>query len=76
MCTRLSRWLLGETDGVDMEGSYSAEEVNELVNVMKKLIRVRDVVLKVKRTIHKLRPLRPMRIAPNLLSNFKVPIAT
>jgi hypothetical protein len=33
--------------GVDMEGNYAAEELNEYVSVMQKLMRVRDVVLKV-----------------------------
>ena len=34
-------------DGIDLEAEYSVEELNELVSTMKKLIRVRDVVLKV-----------------------------
>jgi len=33
----------------DLEGNYSVEELNELVSTMKKLIRVRDVILKVNR---------------------------
>src|SRR5690606_28629718 len=36
-------------DGIDFEGSYSLEELNEFVAVMQKLMRVRDVVLKVNR---------------------------
>ena len=39
----------GDREGADLEGNYSLEELNELVGVMKKLIRVRDVVLKVNR---------------------------
>jgi len=34
-------------EGVELEGSYSMAEVNEMVAVMRKLMRVRDVVLKV-----------------------------
>ncbi|MDP6444367.1 MAG: AAA family ATPase, partial [Pirellulaceae bacterium] len=36
-------------EGVDLEGNYSLEEVDEFVRVMKKLFRVRDVVLRVNR---------------------------
>ena len=36
-------------EGIDFEGNYSLEELNELVAVMKKLMRVRDVILKVNR---------------------------
>jgi len=36
-------------EGVDLEGNYSLEELNEMVAVMKKLIRIRDVILKVNR---------------------------
>jgi hypothetical protein len=32
---------------VDLEGNYSVEELNEMVSVMRKLIRIRDVVLRV-----------------------------
>ncbi len=44
----------GETgEAVDLEGNYSVAEVDEMVAVMKKLMRVRDVVLKVnKQYIH------------------------
>jgi hypothetical protein len=34
-----------EKDSLDLEGNYSAEEVNEFVTVIKKLFRVRNVVL-------------------------------
>ena len=34
-------------DGIDLEGNYSLEEIDELVGTMKKLMRVRDVILKV-----------------------------
>ncbi|MCA9218206.1 MAG: AAA family ATPase, partial [Planctomycetales bacterium] len=34
-------------EGVELESDYSVEELNELVNVMRKLMRVRDVVLRV-----------------------------
>ncbi len=37
----------GLREGVDLESNFSAEEVNELVTVMQKLIRVRDVILTV-----------------------------
>ena len=37
----------GSQDGVDFEGNYTVEEINEYVNTMKKLFVVRDVVLKV-----------------------------
>ena len=37
----------GSRDGVDFEGSYSLEEVEELVAVMRKLMRVRDTILRV-----------------------------
>ncbi len=34
-------------DGIELEGNYSLEEVNELVSTMQKLMRVRDVILTV-----------------------------
>lgn len=37
----------GTREGVDFEGIYSAVEISELVSVMEKLIKVRDVILKV-----------------------------
>lgn len=37
----------GSQVGIDFEGNYSIEEVEELVSVMKKLMRVRDTVLRV-----------------------------
>jgi len=37
----------GPRDGVEFEGSYSPEELNEAVSVVRKLLRVRDVVLRV-----------------------------
>jgi hypothetical protein len=37
----------GTRDGVDFEGAWSPEELNEFVGIMKKLLRVRDVVLRV-----------------------------
>ena len=37
----------GSREGVELEGSYGAEEITEFVDVMKKLLRVRDVVLTV-----------------------------
>ncbi len=46
------RTLRGEqlsTEGVDLEGNYSLEELNEFVATMVKLMRVRDVVLQVNR---------------------------
>ncbi len=44
------RMAQGETpDGIELEGNYSAEELAEFVAVMKKLMRVRDVILAVNR---------------------------
>ena len=37
----------GSRDGVDLEGNYTPEEISEMVDVMKKLMRVRDTVLRV-----------------------------
>ena len=37
----------GSQEGVDFEGNYSGEEVGEFVSVMKKLLRVRDIILSV-----------------------------
>ncbi|MFZ5987773.1 MAG: DNA repair ATPase [Bacillota bacterium] len=37
----------GERDGLNFEGNYSIEEINEFVEVIKKLIRIRDIVLKI-----------------------------
>ena len=34
-------------DGIELEGNYSLEEINELVGTMQKLMRVRDVILTV-----------------------------
>lgn len=39
----------GDQQGVELEGAYSPEELREMVTVMKKLLRVRDVVLTVNR---------------------------
>ena len=37
----------GSQEGIDFEGNYSVEEIEELVSVMKKLMRVRDTILRV-----------------------------
>lgn len=37
----------GSTEGVELEGRYDNEERSEMLSVMKKLLRVRDVVLRV-----------------------------
>jgi len=37
----------GEREETDFEGNYTAEEINEFVKVIKKLLKVRDVVMKV-----------------------------
>ena len=37
----------GSREGIELAGNYSAEELNEYLGVMEKLIRVRDVVLAV-----------------------------
>ncbi|MCP4694308.1 MAG: AAA family ATPase, partial [Desulfobacterales bacterium] len=34
-------------DGIEFQGAYSAEEIDEMVSVMKKMIKARDVVLRV-----------------------------
>ncbi|HIQ22426.1 MAG TPA: AAA family ATPase [Planctomycetes bacterium] len=39
----------GSREGIELQGSYSAAEVDEMVAVMKRLMRVRDVVLRVNR---------------------------
>lgn len=36
-------------EGVELEGNYAAEEINEMVSVMQKLMQVRDIVLTVNR---------------------------
>ncbi|RYD60895.1 MAG: ATP-binding protein, partial [Verrucomicrobiaceae bacterium] len=37
----------GPREGLDFEGNYSPEELSEVVDVLKKLLKVRDVVLRV-----------------------------
>jgi len=37
----------GSQEGIDLKGSYSLDEVNSMVTVMKKLLAVRDIVLEV-----------------------------
>jgi hypothetical protein len=37
----------GSRDGLDLEGTYSAEETGEIVSVLTKLLEVRDVILRV-----------------------------
>ncbi|MDF1753850.1 MAG: DNA repair ATPase [Verrucomicrobiales bacterium] len=37
----------GSQKGVDFEGNYAVEEIDEMVNVMKKIMRVRDTILRV-----------------------------
>ncbi|MDM8538375.1 AAA family ATPase, partial [Desulfobacterales bacterium HSG17] len=37
----------GNREGAEFEGSYSVEEINEMVSVMKKLITLREIILKV-----------------------------
>lgn len=39
----------GSREGIELEGSYSAVEVNEMVDTMKKLMTVRDLILTVNR---------------------------
>jgi len=39
----------GQQEGLDFEGNYTVEEINEYVSTMKKLLVVRDVVLNVNR---------------------------
>ncbi|MBM83638.1 MAG: AAA family ATPase, partial [Planctomycetaceae bacterium] len=38
-----------DIEGVDLEGNYSSDELTDMVSVMKKLLRVRDVILTVNR---------------------------
>ena len=49
MAQRANRGEQATGEGIDLEGNYSLEELNEFVAVMQKLMRVRDVVLKVNR---------------------------
>ncbi|MCG8699939.1 MAG: DNA repair ATPase [Bacteroidales bacterium] len=45
--------VTGKKDGLDFESNHSPEEVNEYVNILKKLITLRDIILKVnKEYIH------------------------
>ncbi|GBC63906.1 AAA family ATPase [Desulfonema ishimotonii] len=37
----------GDREGIEFDGNYSAEELNEMVSVMEKLITVREVILRV-----------------------------
>jgi MoxR-like ATPase len=37
----------GSREGVTFEGNYSSEEISEFVNVLKKMLRIRDVILRV-----------------------------
>ncbi|HEY8401756.1 MAG TPA: DNA repair ATPase, partial [Cytophagaceae bacterium] len=37
----------GDKTGLDFEGSYSAEEANEYVSLLEKIVKIRDVILKV-----------------------------
>jgi hypothetical protein len=37
----------GAREGLNFEGNYSIEEINEYVDVIKKLLRVRDIILKI-----------------------------
>lgn len=37
----------GKKDGLDFESNHSPEEINEYVNVLKKILTVRDIILKV-----------------------------
>ena len=37
----------GSREGINLEGNYSVEEINEMVSVMKKLMTIRDTVLRV-----------------------------
>ena len=39
----------GQREGIEFEGNYTSDELNEYVSIMKKLFKVRDVVLKVNR---------------------------
>jgi MoxR-like ATPase len=48
-CTILKIAATGQQEGLDFEGNYTAEEVQEYVATMKKLLVVRDVVLRVNR---------------------------
>ena len=37
----------GSREGIEFEANYAAEETNEIVNVLKKMLRAQDVILKV-----------------------------
>ena len=41
-----------ELEGHSFESNHSAEEINEYISVLKKLIAVRDIVLRVNQRIH------------------------
>ncbi len=45
--TLLQMAKTGKKDGLDFEANHSPEEINEYVNVLKKLIMVRNIILKV-----------------------------
>ncbi len=45
--TLIQMALTGKKDGLEFESNHSPEEVNEYVNVLKKLIMVRNIILKV-----------------------------
>ncbi len=49
MAERAARGEGTTTEGVELEGNYSLEELNEFVGTMRKLMRVRDVVLTINR---------------------------
>ena len=63
-----------DTEGIDLEGNYSVEELNDFVSVMRKLSRVRDIVLTVNDQYIR-RPPKLMRIALSLRSSCKAPTA-
>ncbi|MEO2047598.1 MAG: DNA repair ATPase [Pirellulales bacterium] len=39
----------GDQEGIELEGAYAAEDLREMISVMQKLLRVRDVILAVNR---------------------------
>jgi hypothetical protein len=45
--TLIKMAVTGKKDGLDFESNHSSEEISEYVNVLKKMITVRDIILKV-----------------------------
>jgi hypothetical protein len=65
----------GSRDDVEFSGAYSAEQLNETADVTRKLLRIREVILKVNGAyIHSAARVTPTALSR--LSSCRVPIAT